>query len=120
MTQPTFARSHAFWWGLFAAGGMVAAVLVPVHILVQGVLGPLGVPVVSGRYQTFAAALANPLVKLYLLVLISLPWFHWAHRFRYSLIGFGLLWGRGLFAFLTYGSAVVGTIIAAYVLLTAP
>ncbi len=120
MSEHKPAMSHAFWWGMFAVGGMVTAVFVPVHILVQGVLGPLGVPVVSNRYQTFAAALANPLVKLYLLVLISLPLFHWAHRFRYSLIGLGMLWGKGFFAVLTYGSAIAATLITAYVLMTVP
>jgi len=113
--------SHAFWWGLFAVGGMVAAVLVPVHILVQGVLGPLGlVPVVSNRYDTFAAALRNPLVKLYLLIFISLPLFHWAHRFRYFLLDLGVRGGKGLLATLMYGGAVAGTLVAGYVVLTVP
>lgn len=114
-------RAHAFWWGMFAVGGMIAALLVPVHVLVQGVLGPLNiVPVVSNRYDSWAAAVANPLVKLYLFVLISLPLFHWAHRFRYSLIGLGVSWGRGVFALLTYGAAIALTVITAYVLLTVP
>ncbi len=121
MTEYRPAMSHAFWWGMFAVGGMVAAVLVPVHILVQGVLGPLGiVPVVSNRYETFAAALANPLVKLYLLIFISLPLFHWAHRFRFFLLDLGVRSGRGAIAVLMYGSAIGGTLITAYLLLTVP
>jgi fumarate reductase subunit D len=106
---------------MFAVGGMVAAILVPVHILVQGVLGPLGiVPVVDRQYETFAAALANPLVKLYLLILISLPLFHWAHRFRYFLFDLGVQRARSLIAVLTYGSAIAGTLITVWVLLTVP
>jgi fumarate reductase subunit D len=113
--------SHAVWWGLFAVGGMTAAVLLPVHILIQGVLGPLGiVPAVSNTYETYAAAVANPLVKLYLFVLISLPLFHAAHRLRYLLHDLGLRAGRGALAAVMYGAAVLGTLVTAYVLLTVP
>jgi fumarate reductase subunit D len=113
--------SHAIWWGLFAVGGMTAAVLLPVHILIQGILGPLGlVPAVSNSYETYAAAVANPLVKLYLFVLISLPLFHAAHRLRYFLYDLGLRAGRRLVALLLYGAAILGTIATAYVLLTVP
>lgn len=112
-------RSHALWWGLFAVGGMTAAVLLPVHILLQGILGPLGlVPVVSNRYDTFAAALANPLVRLYFWVLISLPFFHAAHRLRYLLVDLGLKVGRGAVAVALYGAAVVGALVTAVLLLT--
>ena len=112
--------SHALWWGLFAVGGMVAAVLVPVHILFQGILGPLGVtPVASNRADTLAGALANPLVRLYLFVLISAPLFHAAHRVRFLLVDLGLHGGRTLVATLCYGGAILGTCLAAYVLITA-
>jgi fumarate reductase subunit D len=119
--RPRMDVSHAIWWGLFAVGGMTAAVLLPVHILIQGILGPLGlVPAVSNSYETYAAAVANPLVKLYLFVLISLPLFHAAHRLRYFLYDLGLRAGRGLVALLLYGAAILGTIATAYVLLTVP
>jgi len=58
-----------------------------------------------------------PLVKLYLLVLCSLPLFHWAHRFRYTLYD-GLKvkhLNEVIFTF-CYGSAVLGTVVAAYLL----
>jgi fumarate reductase subunit D len=119
--EPKAAMSHAVWWALFAVGGMTAALLLPAHMLIQGVLGPLGiVPAVSSSYDTAAAALANPLVKLYLFVLISLPLFHAAHRLRYLLYDLGLRSGRRAMATLMYGAAVLGTLVAAYVLLTAP
>jgi fumarate reductase subunit D len=34
------AISHLIWWFLFANGGGLAALVLPIHILVQGVLGP--------------------------------------------------------------------------------
>jgi len=50
------AYPHLIYWFLFAQGGVVAAVLVPVHVLIQGILGPLGtVPVVDRHYDTWVA-----------------------------------------------------------------
>ena len=76
---------------MFAQGGVIAALLVPAHVLVQGILGPLGiVPVADRHYDTWISILGNPIVKLYLLVLISLPFFHFAHRLRYLLVDLGV------------------------------
>ena len=114
------ALGHLFWWFMFAQGGGLAALVIPVHILVQGILGPLGgVPVVDRHYDTWVSILSNPIVKLYLLVLISLPFFHFAHRLRYLLVDLGVraakrLWVQWLF----YGAAVLVTIITIWVLLT--
>ena len=98
------------WWGLFSAGGVVAAFLVPVHIALTGLAVPLGwVPQTQALFQ-------NSLVKLYLFVLISLPLFHWAHRFQYALVHMGLASIRRVLAVACYGSACVGTIAAAWIL----
>jgi fumarate reductase subunit D len=112
--------SHLFWWFMFANGGGLAALVLPVHILVQGILGPLGVvPVVDQRYDTWISILGNPIVKLYLLVLIALPFFHFAHRLRYLLVDFGVHAAKSLPAqVIFYGGAVVVTLIAVWVLLT--
>jgi fumarate reductase subunit D len=107
-----------FWWALFGAGGFIAALLLPAHILVNGLIWPnLGPndPTVSAR--RLANLLGNPIVKLYLLALISLPLFHWAHRFRYFLFDLGLHGGRMGIAVLCYGLAVLGTIAAIVVLI---
>jgi fumarate reductase subunit D len=105
---------------MFANGGGLAALVLPVHILVQGVLGPLGiVRVVDQRYDTWISILGNPIVKLYLLALIALPFFHFAHRLRYLLVDFGVAAAKSLPAqVIFYGGAVVVTLIAIYVLLT--
>jgi fumarate reductase subunit D len=114
------ALDHLFFWFMFSQGGLIAAVLLPVHILVQGVLGPLGiVPVVDRHYDTWIAVLGNPLVKLYILVLIAFPFFHFAHRLRYLLVDLGVPQARSLPAqALFYGGAVVVTLIALYLVLT--
>jgi fumarate reductase subunit D len=116
--KPAFA--HLVWWFLFAQGGVLAAILIPVHILVQGILGPLGiVPVVDRHYDTWIRILGNPIVKLYLLVLIALPFFHFAHRLRYLLVDLGFPAARTLPAqVIFYGGAVVVTAVTIWVLLT--
>ncbi|HEV2218662.1 MAG TPA: fumarate reductase subunit FrdD [Candidatus Dormibacteraeota bacterium] len=114
------AIAHMFWWIMFGAGGVTAALLLPVHIVVQGILGPLGVvPVVDRHYDTWVNVLGNPLVKLYLLVLIALPFFHFAHRLRYLLVDLGVPAARGVpVQVVFYGGAVVVTLVTIYILLT--
>jgi len=116
--KPAFA--HLIWWFLFAQGGVIAAILIPVHVLVQGILGPLGiVPVVDRHYDTWLRVLSNPLVKLYLLVLIALPFFHFAHRLRYLLVDFGVPAAKSVPAQVVfYGGAVVVALVTIWVLLT--
>jgi fumarate reductase subunit D len=112
--------AHLFWWFMFSQGGLFAAVLLPVHILVQGILGPLGVVrVVDRHYDSWISILGNPIVKLYLLVLISLPFFHFAHRLRYLLVDLGVPAAKTLPAqVIFYGGAIVVTLAAIYILLT--
>ena len=114
------AVAHLIWWFLFAQGGVVAAILLPVHILVQGILGPLGiVRVVDRNYDTWATVVGNPIVKLYLLVLIALPFFHFAHRLRYLLVDLGVPAARSLPAqVIFYGAAIVVTLVTIWILLT--
>jgi fumarate reductase subunit D len=114
------ALAHLFWWFMFSQGGLFAAVLLPVHIVVQGILGPLGlVPVVDRHYDTWISILGNPIVKLYLVVLISLPFFHFAHRLRYLLVDLGVPAAKTVPAQVVfYGAAVVVTLLTIYVLLT--
>lgn len=114
------ALAHLFWWFMFSQGGVVAAIFIPVHVLLQGILGPLGVvPVVDRHYDTWTRVLSNPLVKLYLLVLIAVPFFHFAHRLRYLLVDFGVRAARGVPAQVVfYGGAIVVTLVTIWVLLT--
>jgi fumarate reductase subunit D len=48
---------------------------------------------------------------------ISLPLFHWAHRFRYILEDLGGKPLRSIIAVACYGSAMVGTLLAAVLVL---
>jgi fumarate reductase subunit D len=114
------ALAHLFWWFMFAQGGVIAAILIPVHVLVQGILGPLQVvPVVDRHYDTWISILGNPIVKLYLLVLIAFPFFHFAHRLRYLLVDLGVPAARGVPAqVIFYGGAVAVMLFTIWLLLT--
>src|SRR6058998_1410565 len=105
-----------FLWLLFSAGGTVAALLFPVHLFLTGLAFPLGWLPTPG-YASLRALVEHPLTRLYLLVLISLPLFHWAHRFRYTLYdGLQLKHLTELIAVLCYGAALLGTGMTAYLL----
>jgi fumarate reductase subunit D len=105
-----------FLWFLFSAGGTVAALLFPVHLFLTGLAFPLGW-IQPPTYEAARSLAAQPLARLYLLVLISLPLFHWAHRFRYTLYdGLQLKHLTALIAVLCYGAAFAGSAAAAYTL----
>ena len=110
--------SEPFWWALFSAGGMLAALLLPAHIFIQWIAAPLGW-VSPPSYGNLATLVRHPLVRLYLFGLISLSIFHWGHRFRYTLYdGLQLKHLNALIAVICYGGATAVTLVAAILLLT--
>ncbi len=114
-------HGEALWYGLFAVGGVLTALVVPVHVLLNNLAGPLGlVPPETIGYDRMAKLVANPLVKLYLFALIALALLHWAHRFRYILVDVGIMGARGTIAILTYGGALLGAAVGAIILLRVP
>ena len=75
-------------WLPFAGGGLVAALIIPVLILITGVLVPLGI--LHLRYETIAAFAHNPIGKLVLFGAVALPAWHAAHRLRMTAHDLGL------------------------------
>lgn len=111
------ARSNTpLLWFLFSVGGTVAAMLMPVHLFLSGLGLPLGW-LQPPSYDALLATVRHPLARLYLFVLIALPLFHWAHRFRYTLYdGLKLKHLTPLIMAMCYGTALVATVIAGYTL----
>ena len=98
-------------------GGVVAALLGPLHIFLNGLAVPLGlVPEEALGYDRMRGLLTNPLVKIYIFVLVVLPLYHAAHRIRFSLYELGIREFRLSMDVLCYGGALVGTGVALYVL----
>ncbi len=107
-------------WTLFSAGGTVAALLFPVQLFLVGLAFPLGW-IEPPTYEALRGLASHPLARLYLFVFISLPLFHWAHRFRYTLYdGLQLKHLFELVAVLCYGTALVGAALAAKTLAELP
>ncbi|TCC31170.1 fumarate reductase subunit FrdD [Kribbella sindirgiensis] len=106
-----------FLWMLFSSGGMVAALMVPILLFLFGIAIPLDLW--SPSHDHLLAVLRNPLTRLVLFGLCALALFHWAHRFRYTLYdGLQLKRYAVPIVVLCYGGAVVGSVIAAGLLLT--
>ena len=110
-------RIEPILWLLFSAGGLVAALMIPVLLLLFGVVFPLGW-IAAPDYAHLLAVLRNPLTRLALLGLCVLALFHWAHRFKYTLYdGLQLKRMHAAINAFCYGGAVAGSALAAYVLL---
>jgi fumarate reductase subunit D len=113
-------RLQGLLWAGFANAAVLAALIVPAHILVMGVLGPLGlVPSFDHRYSTFAAAIGNPLVKIYLLLVMAACFYLCGHRVRYVIHELGVH-GKLRVGLVMYGLAAIATVTAAYLLFTLP
>ena len=104
-------------WLLFSAGGVLAALVIPALLFLFGLAFPLGwlTPPSHGH---LLAVLSHPLIRVVLLLFCILSFFHWAHRFRYTL--YDGLQVKHLFEVvnpLCYGGAILGSVIAGYLLL---
>lgn len=107
----TPSKTEPFFWTLFGAGGVASALFVPGLILVFGVLEPLGGLPPTATSRDRIAALLHPLiVRLVLTGIVSLTFWHWAHRFRFAVYDLGLKAGRTPMAFVCYVTALLGTL----------
>lgn len=105
-----------FWWSLFGAGGVVSAMFLPVLLFLNALAIPLGWVTVPSYESLTSLAQLLP-TRVFLFGVISLSFFHWAHRFRFTLYdGLQLKHLNALIAVICYGGAVIGTGAAIYVL----
>ena len=109
-----------FLWILFSAGGMLAALLIPILLFLFGLAFPLGWISPPG-HTALLQLLRHPLTRVVLFFLCMLSLFHWAHRFRYTLYdGLQIKQLNELINSLCYGGAIVGSILAGYLLWQVP
>ena len=111
--------SHeAFWWSLFSAGGVIAALLIPVLIFATGLAPGFGWNVFEEAisFDEMSGLLSHPLVKIVLFVGISLPLFHVVHRIRHLAMDLCLPVPKLPLAAVSYLAATVGTVLAAILL----
>jgi len=110
--KPMAKSNEPAFWSLFSAGGVVAALFVPVTLVLTGFAVPGG----WIEEDDLFSLIHHPLTRVYLFVLISLPLFHWAHRFRYVAADLGLKGLGAVLPVVCYGTAIVGTAAAVFVL----
>lgn len=112
-------RSHEpIFWSLFGGGGMLAALVGPILVLIVGLLVPMGMGFGSDAmgYEQMRALLGHPLVGFGLAILIALFFFHAAHRILHTLHDLGVHATPRLKQ-ICYGSAVGGSTLAVLVAL---
>ncbi len=99
------------FWSLFGAGGVVAALLMPVLVLLIGFAGPLGLLGDDALgYERMIAFASSLFGKLCLGTIVSLTFWHACHRIYHSMHDLGIDTSRGPWALLFYGLAALGTI----------
>jgi fumarate reductase subunit D len=107
-------------WLLFSAGGVLAALLLPVLLFLFGLAFPLGW-LSPPEYGHLLGVLRHPLTRAALFLLCMLSLFHWAHRFRYTLYdGLQIKHLNELINLFCYGGAVVGSVVAGFILWQVP
>jgi len=105
-------------WAMFSGGGMIAALLLPAVVAVLWIAAPLGW-VEAPSYEGMRSLFLHPIGRLALFAVATLSFFHWAHRFRYTMYdGLQLYHLNTLIAILTYSIAIALTVIAGFVLVT--
>jgi fumarate reductase subunit D len=103
-------------WLLFSAGGVMAALFLPVLVFLFGLAFPLGW-LSAPTYDDVHGVLRSPLTIAVFFVVLMLSMFHAAHRFRFTLYdGLQIKHLNAPVAVLSYGGAIVGTAAAAYLL----
>lgn len=106
-------------WLPFAAGGTLAAFLLPAVVLVP-LLASLNILPAEKilAYERLLATLSHPLTKIILFIGLGLPLWHAAHRLRMTLQDLGVrgTQARRLIAWLCYGTAGIATFLFLYAL----
>ena len=102
-------------WLLFSAGGVMAALLIPVLVFLFGVAFPLGW-IEPPDHAHLLAVISNPVARVILFLLCLLALLHWAHRFRFTLYdGLQIKHLNEILDPFCYGAAILGAIVAGYV-----
>jgi fumarate reductase subunit D len=104
-------------WGLFAAGGTVAAFVVPVLILITCLAVPFGLlPADTLSYERALGLVQHPFSKLVTFAVLFLVIWHAAHRMRITAHDLGAR-ADTLVMLICYGIAAAGSMLMLIALL---
>ena len=107
--------TEALWWSLFAAGGVMSAMFLPVIIVVTGLAMPFISDSGPERYERLRGLLSWWPVRGLLIVVISLTFFHCAHRMRHLLMDVGIRSPHALLVGVFYGCALLCVVATVWV-----
>lgn len=118
MRRPLKRSNAPIFWGLFGAGGMLSALLGPILVFITGLAVPLGFLLAPDAmsYPNMLAFAQHWIGKAFLFAIVSLFLWHAAHRIFHNLHDIGIHGGPGA-KLLTYGVALLGTLVAGFALL---
>lgn len=103
--------NEPFFWAIFSAGGVIIALLMPVLIVITGFI----IPAEEIEFSRLEDVFGNRLIRLIVLGVSFVTFFHAAHRIRHTLKDLGLRRISKLISAGSYLIAVAGTIWAAAV-----
>ena len=103
--------SEALWWSLFSAGGVLAAMFLPVLIVVFGLVLPFADGDAQARSERVLDTISWWPARLTLFAVVFLSLFHCAHRIRHIVMDLGWRQGATPLAVVCYGGAVVGALL---------
>jgi fumarate reductase subunit D len=107
---------HAVLWGIFSAGGFIAAFFLPILVYLVGIAYPLGLWPVASNDPTHVFVLRR-LGVLFIFVTVAGSLFHGVFRFQSTLVELGLKkYGRAIEA-VGYFVIATGIIVLVYYLL---
>ncbi len=107
-------------WLLFSAGGVMAALMIPILVFLFGVAIPLGW-ISPPDHAHLLAVISYPLTRVIVFLLCLLCLLHWAHRFRYTLYdGLQIKHLNEVINPFCYGAAIFGAVVAGYVIWNIP
>ena len=98
--------NEPFFWSLFSAGGVMAALLLPGLIVLTGFL----LPAEQIDFDRLQDIVTNPIARPALFGLAFLAFFHSAHRIRHVMVGLGLKRLGVPIAVVAYAAALIGTV----------
>ena len=104
---PVKREAEPFIWLGFSAGGMIAALVLPVAAFLFAIAIPLGW--LHPGFPHLSAVLTNPITIVLMIIGFVLLIIHAAHRLRYLLYDGLKIKRRTLVGGLCYGGAVVGS-----------
>ena len=106
-------RLEPVFWGLFGAGGFVAALFLPALIFGVGLALPLGwFGDGATDYHRLYRLVSNPVGRVIVFAVVSLVYWLAAHHMRHLMLEIGLSSIEGPICTVVYGLALLGTITA--------